>query len=49
MPTVVGALGTIFIELMKGQENLEIIVRAETIQISALFRSDRILSRVLET
>ena len=46
---VIGAIGTITKGLLKGQEDLEVGGRVETVQITALLRTDRILSRVLET
>ena len=49
IPTVEGALGTVTKGLIKGQEDLEIKGGVETIQTTALFRSARILRRVLET
>ena len=44
-----GALGTDTKGLVQGMEDLEIIGRVETIQTTALLRSDRILRRILET
>ena len=49
IPIVIGALGTVIKRLIKGQEDLEIRGRVETMQITTLLRSDRILRRVLET
>ena len=46
---VIGALGTITKGLLKGQEDLEVGGRVETVQMTALLRTDRILSRVLDT
>ena len=46
IPVVIGALGTVTEGLKKGLENLEIIERVETIQITALLRSATILRRV---
>ena len=46
---VVGAFGTISKGLLKGQEDLEVGGRVETIQITALLRTARILRLVLET
>ena len=43
IPIVIGALGTIPKGLVKGLERLEIGGRAETIQITVLLKSDRIL------
>ncbi len=45
VPLVIGALGTITKELLKGLEDLEV----ETIQTTAVLRTARILRRVLET
>ena len=47
IPNVIGAPGTVIIGLVHGLENFEIRGLAETIQITALFRSDRILRRDL--
>ena len=49
VPIVIGALGTITKGLLKGLEDLKIGGRAETIQMTALLRTARILKRVLET
>ena len=49
VPIVIGAFGTITKGLLKGLEDLEVCGRIETIQITALLRSARILRRVLET
>ena len=49
VPIVIGAFGTINKGLLKGQEDLEIGKRVETIQMIALLRTPRILRRVLET
>ena len=49
LPIVIGALGTVTEGLVKGLEDLEIRGRVETIQITALLRSARIQTRVLET
>ena len=49
IPIVIGALGTVNEESLKGLEDLEIRGRVETIQTTALLRSARILRRVLET
>ena len=46
---VFSALGTIHKGSVKGQEELKIGGRAETIQTIALLKSARILRRVLET
>ena len=42
---VISALGTVTKGLIQGLENLEIRERVETIQTTALLRSDRILRR----
>ena len=49
IPSVIGAFGTVTKELLKGLENLEVGGRVETIQMTALLRTARILRRVLET
>ena len=49
IPIVIGAFGTVTKGLLKGLEDLEVGGRVETIQTIALFRTDRILRRVLET
>ena len=49
IPIVIGAFGTITKGLLKGQEDLEIVGRAETTQTTALLKTARILRRVLET
>ena len=46
---IIGTLGTVIKELIKGLEELEIKGRVETIQTAALMRSTRILRRVLKT
>ena len=43
VPIVIGALGTITKGLLKGLEDLEVGGRIETIQMTALLRSARIL------
>ena len=48
IPIIIGALGTVTKRLIKGLEDLEIKVREETSQTTALLRSARI-QRVLET
>ena len=48
VPIVVGALGTVTKGLSKGQEDLEVSGRVETIQMTALLRTARILWRVPE-
>ena len=49
VPIVIGALGTLTEVLLKGQEDLEVSGRVETIQTAALLRTARIPRRVLET
>ena len=49
VPVGIGAFGTITKGLLKGLENFEVSGRVETIQITALLRTARILRRVLET
>ena len=49
VPIVIGALGTITKGLLKSVEDLEIGGRVETIQMTALLRTARILIQVLET
>ena len=49
IPIVIGVLGTVTKELVKGLEELEIRKQVETIQTTALLRLARILRRVLET
>ena len=46
---VIGAFGTVTKGLLKGLENLEVGGRVETIQMTVLLRTTRILGRVLET
>ena len=46
---VIGAFGTVTKELLKGLEDLEVGGREETIQMTTLLRTARILRRVLET
>ena len=48
VPIMIGALGTITKGLLKGLEDLEVGGRVETIQMTALLRTARILRRVLE-
>ena len=48
-PTVIGALGTITKRLLKSLDDLKVGGRVETIQMTALLRTARILRRVLET
>ena len=49
VPIVVGALGTTTKGLLKSLEDLEVGGRVETIQTTALLRTDRSPRRVLET
>ena len=49
IPIVIGALGIVAKGLLKGLEGLEIRGRVETVQVTALLRSARILKRDLET
>ena len=49
VPNVIGALGTVTKELLKGLDDLEVSRRVETIQPTLLQRMTRILRRVLET
>ena len=49
IPIVIGAFGTVTKGLLKDLEDLEIGGRVETIQTTALLKTDRILRRVLET
>ena len=49
VPIVIGAFRKITKGLLKGQEDLEVGGRVETIQMTALLRMARILRRVLET
>ena len=49
VPIVIGAFGTIIKGLLKGLEGLEVGGRVETIQMTALLITVRILRRVLET
>ena len=49
VPMAIGAFGTITKGLLKGLEELEVGGRVETIQMTALLRTARILRRVLET
>ena len=49
VPIVIGALGTITKRLLKSLEELEVGGQVETIQMTALLRTTRILRRVLET
>ena len=46
---VIGAFGTVTKRLLKGQKDLEVEGRVETIQTTTLLRTARILRRILET
>ncbi len=49
IPIVIGAFGTATKGLLKSLEDLEVGGRVETIQMTTLLRTARILRRVLET
>ena len=49
VPIVIGVFGTITKGLLKSLEDLEVGGRVDTIQMTALLRTARILRRVLET
>ena len=49
VPIVIGAFGTITKVLLKDLEDLEVGGQVETIQMTSLLRTARILRRVLET
>ena len=49
VPIEIGAFGTVTQGLLKFLEEVELGKRVETIQATTLWRTDRILSRVLET
>ena len=49
IPIVIGSFGTVTKGLLKGLEDLEVGWRVETIQTTTLFKTGRILRRVLET
>ena len=49
VPILIGAFDTVSKGLLKGLEDLEIGGQVETIQTTALLKTDRILRRVLET
>ena len=46
---VISAFGTVTKGLLKGLEDLDVGGRVETIQTTALLKTDRILRKVLET
>ena len=49
IPIVISVLGTVTKGLVQGLQDLEIMGRVETVQITALLRSARVPRRVLET
>ena len=49
IPIVIGVFSTVTKGLLKGQGNLEIGERVETIQTTALLKTAKILRRILET
>ena len=49
VPIVIGAFDVITKDLLKVQENLKVDGQVETIQMTALLRTARILRRVLKT
>ena len=49
IPIVIGVSGTVTKGLQKGQKDLEVVGRVETIQTSTLLKTARILRRVLVT
>ena len=49
IPIAIGAFGTVTKGILNGLEDFEVGGRVETIQTTALFRTARILRRVLET
>ena len=49
VPIVIGAFGTITKGLLKGLDNMEVGGRVETIEMTTLLRTVKILRRVLET
>ena len=49
VPIVIGDFDTVTKGLLKGLEDLEVGGREETIQMTALLKTARILRRVLET
>ena len=48
-PIMIGAFGTVTEGLLEGLEDLKVGSRVETIQTTALFKTARILRRILET
>ena len=49
VPIVISAFGTVTKGFLKGLEDLEVGGQVETIQTTALLKTDRILRRVPET
>ena len=49
IPIVIGAFGTVTKGLLKGMNDLEVGGRVETIQITTLLRTARILRRIQGT
>ena len=49
IPIMIGAFGTVTKGLLKGLEDLEVGDRVKTIQTTAVYKSARILRRILET
>ena len=49
VPIMIGAFGTVTKGLLKGLEDLEVSKRVETIKMTALLKTARILRRVLES
>ena len=49
VPIVIGAFDTISKGLLKGLEDLEVCGRVETIQMTALLKTAKILRQILET
>ena len=49
IPIMIGTFGTVTKRLLKRLEELEVGELVETIQTTALLKTDRILRRVLET
>ena len=49
IPIVIGAFGTVNKGLLKGLEDLDVGSRVESIQITALLKTARIVRRILVT
>ena len=49
IPTMIGAFGTVIKGLLKRLEDLEVGGPVETVQTTALLRTDKLLRKVLET